>query len=176
MKLLRALGTCLFATLVVTTAAHAQSCPGGFSSSFRLWGQVENPVTLTLAKLKSKPASRVTVSYFSGSAGLVTKSYIGVPLMDLLNEAVVKTDPSRHNDILRKYVQVRASDCYESVIAVADLLPNFGSQQVLIAYQTGEGAPLDQSEGMARLIVVSDKQGGRLVSNVKAVIVRSAQE
>jgi len=46
--------------------------------------------------------------------------------------------------------------------------------KVLIAYATGDGAQLDSSEGFARLIVVGDKQGGRLVSNVQAITVRSA--
>jgi len=44
---------------------------------------------------------------------------------------------------------------------VADLLSNFGHQQVLVAFETGDGQPLDASEGMARLIVLNDKQGGR---------------
>ena len=60
------------------------------------------------------------------------------------------------------------------IIAVADLLSNFGHQQVLVAYEIGDGQPLDASEGMARLIVVNDKQGGRLVSNVDLITVRSA--
>jgi hypothetical protein len=53
-----------------------------------------------------------------------------VPLIDLLNEAVIITDPNRRNDILRKYVVAGATDCYEAIIAVADLLPNFGAQHV----------------------------------------------
>lgn len=173
MKLFSAFAVFAFAVLLAAPA-KAQSCPGGFSGSFSLRGEVENAARFRLADLKKLPSSRVTVTYFSGSSGLVTKSYVGVPLNDLLTSAVVKTDPSRRNDILRKYVAVQATDCYESIIAVADLLPNFGAQQVLIAYATGEGDPLDEIEGMARLIVTGDKQGGRLVSNVKAVIVRSA--
>lgn len=172
-KLFRAAAFAL-ATLTLTATAQAQSCAGGFSNSFSLRGEVETSARFRLADLKKLPSSRVTVSYFSGSSGLVTKTYVGVQLNDLLTAAVVKTDTSRRNDILRKYVAVRATDCYESIIAVADLLPNFGAQQVLIAYATGEGAPLDETEGMARLIVAGDKQGGRLVSNVTAVIVRSA--
>lgn len=174
MKLFKALGAIALATFALTATAQAQSCPGGFSNSFRLRGEVQTPATFRASDLKKLPSSRVTVTYYSGSSGLVTKTYVGVPLYDLLTTAVVKTDPARRNDILRKYVAVRATDCYESIIAVADLLPNFGAQQVLIAYETGDGAPLDETEGAARLIVAGDKQGGRLVSNVTAVIVRSA--
>ena len=173
MKLLRVFGAIAFAMLISATAAQAQ-CAGGFSESFRLKGRVDNPATLRLNDLKKLTPSQVTVSYYSGSSGFVTKSYVGVPLLTLLTDAVVQVDPNRRNDILRKYVVVRGSDCYESVIAVADLLPNFGAQQVLIAYANGDGTPLDETEGMARLIVPGDKQGGRLVSNVSGVFVRSA--
>lgn len=174
MKLLHALGSFLFASLLLTTAAQAQSCEGGFSETFRLRGQVEKASTFRLSDLRKLPSSKIAVSYYSGSAGLVTKSYTGVALNDILAGAVVKTDPSRKNDILRKYVIVRGSDCYESIIAIADLLPNFGAQTVLIAYADGDGAALDETEGMARLIIAGDKQGGRLISNVAAIIVRSA--
>lgn len=175
MKHFSVFGALAFAALMSTGAAQA-ACDGGFSASFNLKGQVEKSATFKLADLKKLPSSRVTVSYVSGSAGLVTQTYVGVPLNDLLTAAVVKTDPDRKNDILRKYVAVRATDCYEAIIAVADLLPNFGGEQALIAYQTGDGEPLDETEGMARLIIAGDKQGGRLVSNVKAIFVRSATE
>ncbi|MFC3695615.1 molybdopterin-dependent oxidoreductase [Chenggangzhangella methanolivorans] len=165
-----------FAALAFGGTAQAASCDGGFSSSFKLRGEVENPTTFKLKDLKKLPSSRVTVTYFSGSAGLVTQTYTGVSLNDMLAAAVIKLDPTRKNDILRKYVAVRATDCYEAIIAVADLLPNFGAQQVLIAYADGNGQPLSETEGMARLIIAGDKQGGRLVSNVKAVIVGSAED
>lgn len=174
MKIIKALCAAGFAALLMTGAANAQSCEGGFAKTFKLEGQVQEPATLRLIDLKRMPSSRVTVTYYSGSSGLVTKTYTGVVLNDLLTNAGIKTDPAIRNDILRKYVVVTATDCYQSVIAVADLLPNFGAQQVLIAYADGDGAPLDETEGMARLIVAGDKQGGRLVSNVTSVAVRSA--
>ena len=174
MKIIQALGAVALALLFAAGAANAQSCEGGFSKKFKLEGQVNQPATFKLSDLQAMPSSRVTVTYYSGSAGLVTKTYTGVVLNDLLASAGIKTDPAIRNDILRKYVVVTATDCYQSVIAVADLLPNFGAQQVLIAYADGAGAPLDATEGMARLIVAGDKQGGRLVSNVTSVAVRSA--
>lgn len=174
MKIIQALGAAAVAVLFTAGAANAQSCEGGFAKTFKLEGQIERPATIKRLDLKKMPSSRVTVTYYSGSSGLVTKTYTGVVLNDLLTDAGVKTDPAIRNDILRKYVVVTATDCYQSVIAVADLLPNFGAQQVLIAYADGEGQPLDETEGMARLIVAGDKQGGRLVSNVTSVAVRSA--
>jgi Oxidoreductase molybdopterin binding domain len=150
------------------------SCPGGFSNQFRLNGQVQNPDRFRLVDLQFRPSVNLTVSYFSGNQGLVTKTYVGVPLIDLLNDAVVVTDPARKNDILRKYVQVKATDCYEVIVSVAELLSTFGHQQVLVAFETGDGQPLDATEGMARLIVPGDKAGGRFVSNVTTITVRTA--
>ena len=86
----------LFITIALlaagTDAFAADACPGGYSNQFRLNGQVQNPDRFRLVDLQYRPSSRVTVSYFSGSSGFVTKSYIGVPLIDLLNDAVIVTD------------------------------------------------------------------------------------
>ena len=150
------------------------SCPGGFSDQFRLNGQVQNPARFRLADLQYRPSVHLTVSYFSGNQGLVTKTYEGVPLIDLLNDAVIVTDPTHRNDLLRKYVHVKATDCYEIIVSVAELLSNFGHQQVLVAFETGDGQPLDATEGMARLIVPGDKAGGRFVSNITTITVRTA--
>ncbi len=110
MTFMRSFATLALAICLFTTAAQAgePSCPGGYSNQFRLSGQVQNPDRFRLIDLQYRPASRLTVSYFSGSSGLVTKTYIGVPLIDLLNDAVIITDPSRKNDMLRKYAVVRA--------------------------------------------------------------------
>ena len=177
MTFVRSFATLALVISLVSTGAQAgePSCPGGYSNQFRLNGQGQNPARFRLVDLQYRPSSPITVSFFSGNSGFVTRSYIGVPLIDLLNDAVIITDNAAHrNDILRKYVVVRGTDCYEVIIAVADLLSNFGHQQVLVAYETGDGQPLDTSEGMARLIVVNDKQGGRLVSNITTITVRSA--
>lgn len=154
------------------SALPSPICQGGVSGTFGLVGEVQNKKLFTLETLKQYAASKVHVWYNTGK-GPVETSYIGVPLLDLLNEAVIVTDPGRKNDMLRKYVVVRATDCYEAIIAVADLLPNFGGQQILVAYATGDGEPL-ADDGMARLVVPDDKAGGRYVSNIVRIQVRSA--
>jgi len=176
MTFMRSFATLALAICLFTTAAQAgePSCPGGYSNQFRLNGQVQNPDRFRFIDLQYRPSAQLIVSYFSGASGLVTKTYIGVPLIDLLNDAVIITDPSQKNDILRKYVVVRATDCYEVIVAVAELLSSFGHQQVLVAFETGDGQPLDATEGMARLVVPGDKAGGRFVSNITTITVRSA--
>jgi hypothetical protein len=126
---------CVIALGFSASAAQAQeACAGGFSRQFHLKDAVEDPARFRLADLQGRASSRVTISFVAGTT-FNTKSYIGVPLLDLLNEAVIIVDPARKNDVLRKYVVIRGSDYYESIIAVADLLPSFGHQDVLIAFR-----------------------------------------
>jgi DMSO/TMAO reductase YedYZ molybdopterin-dependent catalytic subunit len=161
-------------SMKISPLAIRQRCDGDGESpsQFNLVGEVTHTKTFTLETLQKYASSKVNVWYNTGK-GPVDTSYIGVPLLDLLNEAIVITDSARKNDILRKYVVIRASDCYESVITVADLLTNFGGEQVLVAYATGDGKPL-VDDGMARLVVPGDKAGGRYVSNIVRIEVRSA--
>lgn len=158
----------------VSMSYAADSCLGGASTGLRLSGAVNKSKSFTPASLSTYQTSKITMTYFSGKDGLVTKTLIGVPLLDLLNEAVVKTDSTRKNDILRKYLAVTATDCYQVVIALAEIQPNFGGEQAMVAFETvdetGEIVPLDDM----RLVMPSDKAGGRNVSNMNSIVVRSA--
>lgn len=155
-----------------TIPALKANCDGGVSDSFVLSGEVTNQKTFTLDTLKQYTPAKLDVWYYTGK-GPVQTSYIGVLLADLLNEAVVVTDPAVKNDILSKYIVVRASDCYEVVVAVPELLSNFGGQPIMVAYATGDGQALG-NDGMARLVVPGDKSGGRYVSNIATIQVIDA--
>jgi hypothetical protein len=58
-------------------------------------------------------------------------------------------------------------------LALAELLPSVGGQQMMIAFADGNGQPLGADEGMARLVVPGDKAGGRFVSNITRIVLRS---
>jgi DMSO/TMAO reductase YedYZ molybdopterin-dependent catalytic subunit len=153
------------------------SCAGGYAPSFRLTGAVRTPQTFDAAALATLPASRQTVDFFAGPSGLVSQTYVGVSLNDLLAKAGVIVDPSIKNDVLRKYVAVTGTDCYEIILSMGELRPDFGgAAQVLVAYATGDGSPLSTSEGAMRLVVPGDKKGGRYVSNIARIVVRAASE
>lgn len=164
----------------LTGPAYAAVCKDGPADSFKLTGIVKKKTSYTLDSLKNfrvDPAKEytpttVTVT-FNTSQGQSQKTYTGIPLIDLLTVAQIKTDPKRKNDILRKYVAVRASDCYEAVVALGEILPNFEGKKVLVAYEDGAGQPLS-TDSMARLVVPSDTAGGRFVSNITKIRVLSA--
>jgi Sulfite oxidase and related enzymes len=155
------------------SAAEATNCNGGYAPRITISGDVTSERVYTLADLQAMASSLANVAYYSGRSGMQSYSFIGVPLLDLLQASGIVTDPVQKNDILRKYLVISASDCYQAVIAVADLLPTFGGQQVIVAYADGTGTPLPADEGMARLVVPGDKSGGRYVSNVVRIVVRS---
>ena len=149
---------------------HAQ--PGGYSRAFDVTGVVRHPARLTLADLERYPASALRVAFVAGSASTQAE-FTGVPLWTLVSAAGVETDPRRKNDLLRKYVVVTGSDGYQAVIAVAEMLQDYGNQPILVAYRR-DGATLGPDEGMARLVVPGDKRGGRYVDNIVRIEVRNA--
>lgn len=156
-------------------AGVAAQCPGGYAPVFHLGGQVQVPGNYNATSLAALPSTRQTVDYFAGPSGLVSETYVGVALIDLLNAAGIVVDPTVKNDILHKYVVVEGTDCYETVLSLGELRPDFGgSAQVMVAYATGDGSPLSIDEGAARLVVPGDKKGGRYVSNIARITVRSA--
>ncbi|MEH2362061.1 hypothetical protein [Nostoc sp.] len=168
-------------------------CLGGFSPSFRLGGELNNPTTYNLQKLrnlrdtlkKQNPAlvTEITVSFQTGS-GLQTETYYGVPLWELINNPKAggglkpgNSGLNPKNSFLRQYVLVEATDCYGAVVAIGEIQPNFEGKTVLVAYaKKGSNGTVVSliSEGFARLVVPGDKAGGRYVSNVRNILILSA--
>ena len=56
------------------------------------------------------------------------------------------------------------------VLALAEILPDFGGQQVIVAYER-DRQPLDSEQGMARLVIPGDKRGGRYVTWIAQIAV-----
>jgi DMSO/TMAO reductase YedYZ molybdopterin-dependent catalytic subunit len=135
-------------------------------------GIVSKEEVLDLEALRAYPPTSVQVSYGT-SHGTESAVFVGVPLLALLDAAGLP--PADHkSDTLRDYVVVTGSDGYEVVIALAEMLPAFGAQSVLLAYLR-DGNPLGAS-GMAQLVVPGDKAGGRYVRNVTRIELRSIDE
>src|ERR1700720_581044 len=150
------------------------ACPGGVSSFFKVSGEVTNRAVFDLAKLEQFAPAQENVTYVAAGS-VVTESFTGVLLWDLLNNAPVNgivTDPTVKNDILHKVVIVTGTDCYQSVFGAGEIEPFFGGNQIMVAYATG-GQSLG-SAGFARIVAPGDKAGGRFVSNIIKIEVRDA--
>ncbi|MEH1890479.1 MAG: hypothetical protein V7K92_13830 [Nostoc sp.] len=168
-------------------------CPGGFSQSFRLGGEVKNPTTYNLQNLrnlrdalkKQNPpvVTEITVSFQTGS-GPRTETYYGVPLWELINNPKAggglkpgNSGLNPKNSFLRQYVLVEATDCYGAVVAIGEIQPSFEGKTVLIAFEKKDSNGKVVSlidEGFARLVVPGDKAGGRYVTNVRNILILSA--
>ena len=165
LKALLAVAFAAGVTVAPACPARAQGTASpGYASTFRLRGQVAHPQTYSLPLLAALPATRQTVFFYTG-AGPVDASYTGVLLWDLLNTAGLITNPAIKNDLLRQRVVVTGNDGYQAVFSLGELAPQFGGEQVMVAYAV-DGAPLDQSTGFAEIIVPGDKAGGRAVNTI----------
>ena len=153
--------------------AEAQdTCAGGFSPSFRLGGQVVNPKTYDLQELRKLPRTRVD-DFFIAGTGTEGGTFAGVLLWDLIEAAEVIDVPSQPNNLLRHYVLITGSDCYESLYSIGELSPRVGgSTPVIVAFQR-DGELLGPGEGMARIINPRDKVGARRVFNITHIRVLS---
>jgi hypothetical protein len=167
----------VFAMLALISAGSSSvyaGCPGGVSTLFKVSGAVTRPTTFNLAQLEQFAPAQENVTYFAAGS-VVTESFTGVLLWDLLNNAPVGgivTNPNTKNDILRKVVVVTGTDCYQAVFGAGEFDPAFGGSQIMVAYATG-GQSLGD-DGFARIVVPGDKAGGRFVSNIASIEVHDA--
>src|ERR1700731_4016199 len=159
----RTLSAALLLIGVGSTPLQA-ACPGGVPSYFTVSGEVTKRTVFDLNKLEQFAPTQENVTYFAAGS-VVSESFTGVLLWDLLNNAPVNgivTDPAIKNDILHKVIIVTGTDCYQSVFGAGEIDPFFGGNQIMVAYATG-GKPLG-SAGFARIVAPGDKAaGGRRV-------------
>jgi hypothetical protein len=158
----------------ITSSPLQAACPGGMSTSFKVTGEVTNRAVFDLSALQQFPPAQANMTYFAAGS-VVTESFTGALLWDLLNNAPVSgivTNPSIKKDILHKVVIVTGTDCYQSVFGAGEFDPFFGGSQIMVAYATG-GQSLG-NDGFARIVVPGDKAGGRFVSNIAKIEIRDA--
>ncbi len=142
---------------------------GGYAPTFVLTGEVETSKTFDLKELEQYAPTKLEVVFGTGK-GLESGDFTGVLLWDLLKDVGIVVDPTRKNDLLRKHLVVTASDGYQTVLSLGEIVPDFGGQPVLVAYER-DGQLLGNDQGMARLVVPGDKKGGRYVSWITQIAV-----
>ena len=150
---------------------------GHFGLSFSpvlLSGDVADPGIYNLPVLA--PVATLEATYTAAGTP-VADTYTGIRLWDLLSDAGGATVTSAKNDILSKYVVATGSDGYKAVFSLGEIDPNFGAQPVMVAYADIVGQLGAQgSDGLARMVVPGDRAGGRYVSDLVKLDVRSLPE
>jgi molybdate transport system substrate-binding protein len=139
----------------------ATTSNGTSSDSVTLTGLVNTPMQLTAAALQKLPSESVDVS-FKGPNGQQNHHFVGTRLAGVINQAGLKLNTSRKNDQLRKYVVFTGKDGYEMIVGWGEIDPNLGNAPILLAWeQDGQPLSADQDYGPLRLVVPTDKFGGR---------------
>lgn len=154
-------------------ASPVAGSPVAASGSIELLGLVSQTGPVTVADLQALPTQTVEVDFQSGK-GDQHHAYTGVLLWDALQQAGIVTDENVKNDILSFYALVTANDGYQVVISLGEIDPDFGNNPYLLAWDE-DGAPLEGDSGPLRLVVPGDVHGGRYVSGVVSIEIRSAK-
>jgi DMSO/TMAO reductase YedYZ molybdopterin-dependent catalytic subunit len=141
-----------------------------YSPTVQVTGLVSKTLTLRVSDLKKMPATTVTVTQRTDIKVLGTHRYTGALLNDVIQAAIPISNTSFKNDPLRMFATIRATDNYQVTVAMAEILPAFGHQQILLAYAQ-DGKPLAYSDGAVELIVPGDTLAGRDVRNVDEIVV-----
>jgi DMSO/TMAO reductase YedYZ molybdopterin-dependent catalytic subunit len=161
-----------FFVALLLVGATGVSAPAGSPSSepaFRVFGQIQTPKIVTVRALQKLPDTNQNVTYFAAGS-IVSHSFTGALLWDLLQSVGIIVNPAIKNDILRKTIVVTGTDGYVAVFTAGEIAPNFGGNQVLVAYEV-DGQPLG-TDGPAEIIAPGDKAGGRFVHNIATIEVR----
>ena len=113
---------------------------------------------------------RATVN--AAAEGEPRSTWQGVALEDIVRRVCVASGDSLTGRALARLVRVTAADGYQVIFSAAELAPDFGDTEVILA-DAKDGKPLAQ-DGPFRLIVPKDKRTDRWVSHVTMIEVVDA--
>jgi DMSO/TMAO reductase YedYZ molybdopterin-dependent catalytic subunit len=126
-------------------------------------GNVENPLTLTVADLRRLPVQQVEDVRQVRMAGAQvkdsgdTRRYTGVLLRDVL-VAAKPVEKERH-DLRRSIVVATATDGYQAVFSWAELFLSPIGDGAMVIFER-DGTPLPPSEGPLAIVSLRDTQPG----------------
>ncbi|MEU2630023.1 molybdopterin-dependent oxidoreductase [Kitasatospora sp. NPDC007106] len=132
----------------------------------RLTGRLDAPLELTVAELRALPAHRVEVVFDCLSSGPQRHGFEGPRLWDVLRAARPRVDLRGRKQRPHLLLDVTGADGHRAVLSWAEIDPEFGNQQVLLATSI-DGSPLD--EAGPQLVVPADVCGARYVSGITEV-------
>lgn len=150
-------------------AAAKLTCDGGYTSQFTVTGDVAQALVVDLQALRARHDQTLVRDVFRTAGGVEQGAWKGVLLWDLISQAAPKVASSRKNGLLRKYVVVTGSDCYEQTFSLGELSPEIaGTNPIIVAYER-DGSLLGPADGMARIIAPGDKAGARNVTHIARI-------
>lgn len=142
----------------------------------RLAGAVDRPGEYRVDDVARGTPVTQSVSYISGN-GSQSRTYTGTTLWQLLSDAGIQTNPANRNDVLNRYVLTSAPDGYRVVFSLGEIHPDYGNKASLVAYAetvNGASVQLSDTDGPLRITAPGDVRGGRYVSMLDRLEVRSS--
>ncbi|MDQ6694758.1 MAG: molybdopterin-dependent oxidoreductase [Chloroflexota bacterium] len=152
----------------VEVATVAPAKPTG--TLLKITGLVGPPLLLQASDLSTRNPTSLQATYMAGGT-IATHSYKGVSLLQLLNEAGVRSGSPSQSNLLSRYVVAAGSDGRQAILSWGELDLALSGVPVMVAYEES-GVPL--GGGLTRLVVPSDARGGRYVPYLLSLDVRSA--
>jgi DMSO/TMAO reductase YedYZ molybdopterin-dependent catalytic subunit len=151
--------------LLAGTVGHAGSAEYRLSVS----GDGLTPTSLSIAELEALPAQKASVHQADGTIAV----YAGPSLIDVLKKAGL-TVGNHPGKAMSAYVSVTASDAYEVVFGLGEVIPTISGRSILLATSMN-GKPLAENDGPVRVVVDGDKamaRSERMVTGIKLVQLR----
>jgi hypothetical protein len=154
------------AALIVASLALAGNDATAADQSIVIATSVEQTHSIDPALVEQLPAVEEKISFLTGH-GPEQATYTGALLWSVLEKSEMLGGDRRAH--LRRTITVTGRDGYAAVLALAEIDPEFEGKQVLLAYRR-DGKPIDGNA--LRLVVPSDRHGGRSVRDVVRIELR----
>ena len=156
--------------LTVSSDIRAQQ-----SSSIRLSGLVDHPLTLTIDSLRTMPAQiggPVDIVSSSGQVRKTIRSFRGALLRDLLDKARIQLPNQKEKG--KYYVVARGTDGYTAIFSHNELFNNPTGKQVFVLYAEND-QPIT-TDGAFVLLTTDDLvTGARHVKWLNRIEVRKVE-
>jgi DMSO/TMAO reductase YedYZ molybdopterin-dependent catalytic subunit len=130
-------------------------------------GDIDKPMSLTLADLRDLPRQTITVM---NEHEKKDETYQGVPLAEILKRAGVPQGSGLRGPALAISVRAEGADGYMVVFGLGELDSSIEDAGVLVA-DTLDGQPIPDKIGPLRLVVPHDKRPARWVRMLRTIIV-----
>ena len=147
----------LLATIAPVASAQTIELRGEFATPFLLDAEALRAMTRTKASANDH-----------GNQGM----WEGVHLRDVLTRAGAPMGEALRGRATTMVLVVGAADGYRSVFALAELDPDFGNLDAVLA-DTRDGKPLDAKEGPYRLVLPHHKREARSVRQITWIELRA---
>lgn len=154
-----------FLGFLAAAVVLAQTAPQpSAAASLTIRGDLTTPLVLTADDLAKMPRETATVQDQDGTK----VSYEGVLLREILKRAGAPQDKQLRGKALASYILAKAHDDYQVVFTLAELAPEFGNEQILVADKR-DGKALFGYQGPLRLVCPNDKAGARSVRMLETI-------